>query len=377
VQIHGFASQGFLLSDRNNYLTMPTRRGSFALTDGGLNASLQVTSRLRVGAQVYSRNVGQLSNGRVYLDWALADYQFRDAIGVRVGKVKTVFGLYNDTQDVASLHTWALLPQAVYPLDLRSRTIAHLGGDVYGAINTDRWGRFNYTAYAGRASADPAGGYWYGLASYGLTTDRERGHMKGADLKWSAPLPGLLLGVSVLDSPVVFEGTSIVPGARFLSNSSLRSGMLSAQFTHNNWRVDYEQLRSSARTQFLAVVGPGMPARELPRTSSSWYLAAARRLHRHLEVGTYYAHYRPVSHEQAHAEAHANGLEPDEAAERIFDQAITLRLDFGQHWDFKAEGHFMNGYGDPSSFRGFYPQVNPMGLQDRTNLLVLRLGYSR
>jgi len=51
-------------------------------------------------------------------------------MGFRAGKVKTALGLYNDTQDAESLHTWALLPQALYPTDLRTSLIAHTGGDV-------------------------------------------------------------------------------------------------------------------------------------------------------------------------------------------------------------------------------------------------------
>jgi len=35
--------------------------------------------------------------------------------GVRGGKVKTVIGLSNDTQDYEFLNTFALLPQSVYP----------------------------------------------------------------------------------------------------------------------------------------------------------------------------------------------------------------------------------------------------------------------
>ena len=41
VQVHGFASQAFLASDNNNYLTMPTTRGGFAFTDFGGNISIQ------------------------------------------------------------------------------------------------------------------------------------------------------------------------------------------------------------------------------------------------------------------------------------------------------------------------------------------------
>ena len=56
VQVHGFASQGFTYSDKNNYPTIKTSQGSFAFTDGGVNISMPVSDKFRVGAQMYMRN---------------------------------------------------------------------------------------------------------------------------------------------------------------------------------------------------------------------------------------------------------------------------------------------------------------------------------
>jgi len=44
VQIHGFASRAFEVSDGNNYLTMSTRTGSFSFTDFGVNISAELTA---------------------------------------------------------------------------------------------------------------------------------------------------------------------------------------------------------------------------------------------------------------------------------------------------------------------------------------------
>jgi hypothetical protein len=163
VQIHGFASQGFVHTSGNNWLTMNTANvGSGEFTDAGVNASTQITDRFRVGAQVYDRNLGQLGRWHPSLDWAFADYRFKPWFGVRGGKVKTVLGLYNDTQDLDFLHTFALLPQSVYPTDLRDTTIAHLGGDVYGSIPLGkRLGTFFYTGYVGQRQDSQYDGYLY------------------------------------------------------------------------------------------------------------------------------------------------------------------------------------------------------------------------
>ena len=96
VQVHGFASQGFVYTNDNNWLTMNTSQGSAAWTDFGLNMSSEVTDRLRIGAQGYNRNLGQLGQYHPSLDWAFADYRFKSWFGLRGGKVKTTLGLYND-----------------------------------------------------------------------------------------------------------------------------------------------------------------------------------------------------------------------------------------------------------------------------------------
>jgi len=168
VEIHGFASQGFIYTDTNNWLTMNTSQGSGAFTDFGFNVSTSVTDKLHVGAQVYDRNLGHLGQYHPSLDWAVADYRFKSWFGVRGGKVKTTLGLYTDTQDLDFLHVFALLPQSVYPTDLRDATIAHQGGDVYGSLPLSHGlGGLAYTAYAGHRSDSIYSRWFYLLTQFG------------------------------------------------------------------------------------------------------------------------------------------------------------------------------------------------------------------
>jgi len=93
VQVHGWVSQGFVKTDDNNWLTMDTSSGSAGMTDMGLNMSMQIADNLRVGAQVYDRNLGELGQYHPSLDWAVVDFKPKPWLGFRGGKVKTVFGL--------------------------------------------------------------------------------------------------------------------------------------------------------------------------------------------------------------------------------------------------------------------------------------------
>ena len=81
IQIHGFASQGFVHTDDNNWLTMNTSGfGSGEFTDFGANASTEITDKLRIGAQLYDRNLGGLGQWHPTLDWALATYKFNPLV---------------------------------------------------------------------------------------------------------------------------------------------------------------------------------------------------------------------------------------------------------------------------------------------------------
>src|SRR6266849_2630511 len=234
VQAHSFASQGFAYSNQNNYLTMQTSRGSFNMTDLGFNVAMQVSDRFRVGAQLYSYNVGELGRYRPQLDWAVADYRLKDWFGIRGGKIKTALGLFNDTQAMEFLHTSALLPQSTYPIDQRGETIAHIGGDLYGNIPVRKLGDLSYTFYGGQRPSDLAGGVVYSLektqkveaiplalyipADYAHTVkvDSSTGRAYGADLRWNLPIKGLVAGASYLDVTLNVQGRMVANDATFL-----------------------------------------------------------------------------------------------------------------------------------------------------------------
>ena len=97
VQVHGFGTQGFIRTNDNNWLTMNTSGdGSGAFTDFGLNMGMQINPQLHIGGQFYDRKLGKLGDWEPLMDWAMLDYRPRPWLGFRVGKVKTVLGLFTD-----------------------------------------------------------------------------------------------------------------------------------------------------------------------------------------------------------------------------------------------------------------------------------------
>ncbi len=380
VQVHGFASQGFVHTNDNNWLTMNTAHfGSGQFTDFGGNATTQITDKLRVGAQIYDRELGQLGRWHPGLDWATLDFKFKPWLAFRGGKVKTVLGLYNDTQDLEFVHTFVLLPQGVYPTDMRDASLAHDGGDVYGTIALKkRAGKIIYTGYVGDQFQSIHGGYPYLLQMHGIYIDHSSGLTYGGDLRWKTPVKGLFGGFSYeenhvrntgqLNPSVALGGPDVMVPYWEQSNSQFTKQYY-GQYTRGNLRIDSEYRYfwrdfTIFNGQFLALIG-----------THGWYPSAAYRVDKWFEFGGYYSHFDENWIVTVPGQLEASS--ESDPSRHIYDKVITGRVDLNTHWYAKVEGHFMNGNaaGDnPMYPDGFYTQVNPQGLQPNTMGLVLKTG---
>jgi hypothetical protein len=364
VQFHGFASQGFIYSSDNNWLTMGTASGSGAMTDMGANVSMAVTDKLRIGAQVYDRNMGQLGQWHPTLDWAYADYRFTDWFGIRAGKVKTVSGLYNDTQDMDFLHPFALLPQGVYPTVIRELTIAHKGGDIYGHISLPHnGGSILYTAFAGERDDSKYGGYFYleQTPPPVLVLNSISALQYGGDLRWNTPVKGLLVGVSRFSESNQGDGVFNAGGGFMPYTQSSRADWANqfyGQYIHNKFEFDAEYRRSWIDELIYS------GAEEVQTNAKAWYVAGSYRVCRWMQVGAYYS-----------------DLNVDAPLETtsgyIHDKDVTVRFDANRYLNFKLEGHFMDGVGVPGVYPGgFFGMDNPNGLQPKTNAMVVKTNFN-
>jgi hypothetical protein len=376
IQTHGFVSQGFIHTDGNNWLTMNTNHvGSGEFSDFGANESTQLTNKFRIGAQIYDRNLGQLGRWHPSLDWAVAGYRFTRWFGIRGGKVKTTLGLYNDTQDLDFLRTFALLPQSVYPTDIRDATIAHVGGDLYGSFSLHHGlGDLSYTAYAGHRSDGIYSGYAYLASQFGVHYSTYGGLQYGGDLRWNTPLKGLLIGASRLDQDVAGKGAFINPlnpgaGSVPYSDPSKKdwTNQFYGEYAIGKLRIDSEYRR------FLHDQTVNGGILEIAEDIRGWYISGAYRVRRQLALGSYYSRYTITTGSTGPLAL----LFPDQTgtglpANHIYDKVITARVDLNRFWNVKLEGHFMNGYGSSIYPDGFYPQVNPEGFKPNTKALVIK-----
>jgi hypothetical protein len=320
VQTHGFVSQGFMLSTRNNYLAK-SKRGSAEFSEVGLNFTAPVTEQLRLGVQLFSRDLGPIGNYEVKADWFYLDYRFADWLGFRAGRIKLPFGLYNEINDVDSARVPILLPQSIYPTQSRDYLLAQTGGELYGRLDIGAAGALDYRAYGGTIYLDTqqTPGSPVTLLDLGVP------YVVGGRLLWEAPLDGLRLGGSVqalrLDT-VLLQGTTQIdwklPVVLWVASLEYALGDLLLSTEYSRWRI-------RSRSDHPEVI-PNMTLE-----SERGYVMASYRVSDWLQPGAYYSLWFPNTDDRKGREAQQHDL------------ASTLRFDVDEHWLFKLEGHYMVG----------------------------------
>lgn len=336
VQVHGFVSQGFILSAENEYLAK-SKRGSFEFTEAGINFTKQLTQSLRVGLQLFAHDLGPIGSYSPQLDWYYLDYRAWDWLGLRVGRIKMPFGLYNELNDIDVARVPILLPQSIYPVDHREFLFAQTGGEVYGDIRLGAAGALEYRAYGGTLFAEtpvpPAPGV--SVTDFGVP------YLYGARLLWSTPLQGLTAGVSgqavrfdadyVLDPAVLaaLQAAMVLPPEQeVLLPVEFRVTRWIASLTYAafDWDLTAEYSRWTGEFYSRA------PAVFPPHTvNERYYVMASYRVNSWFTPGLYYSGYFQDVEDRRGREAYQH------------DVAATTRYDLNAHWILKLEGHFMRG----------------------------------
>ncbi len=122
AQWHGFISQGAIKTSDNRFFG-DSENLSFDFTDIAFGINWRPLTRLHLSTQAIYRKAGKTSPDGIKLDYGIVDYNFinneRTGLGSRAGRVKNPYGFYNETRDVAASRPSILLPQSIYPDELR------------------------------------------------------------------------------------------------------------------------------------------------------------------------------------------------------------------------------------------------------------------
>jgi len=358
IQIHGYATQGFLYTTNNNILTTHSSDGSPAWTEAVLNIGAQPIPKLRIAVQGRFFALGNFGNS-ITLDWAAADYKVDDRFGVRFGKVKTPSGLFNDIQDIDPSYIWSLLPQSVYPINSRNSILAHYGGVAYGTLSEGgKLGKLEYRGWGGERQIGSGDGYLLAQTEAGLLLPNGvSGATYGAAVHWRTPLSGLMIGASDSKqsrwSPKITAGNGALTGTQ--SNAPFNEPNYFALYEKNKVMVaaEYGRIPLSLTIQFV-----GLPPGYQRIDARSWYAMASYKLTSKLSAGVYDS--QQVDHQA-----------PLGPARYSKDWTFSGRYDFSQYLYAKAEEHIING-----TAIGYDTDLNPTGLKPNTKLTILKAGVS-
>jgi hypothetical protein len=335
LQVHGFISQGFLLTSANNYLANSSQ-GSFEFTELGLNFTMLATDKLTLRLQIFSHDLGPSGDYRATLDWYSVDYHWQDWLGLRAGRVKLPFGLYNDSSDIDSARTAILLPQSIYPAQNRDFLLAQTGFELYGYRDLGAAGGLDYRFYGGTIFLDirPQPG------SPITAVDLNVPYVAGGRVLWAAPVEGLRLGGSL--QFLRLETHLLVPSStgQVAVNFPVMLWVASVEYTVRDLLLTAEYSRWRVRTESS---NPSMFPEGLT-FSERGYALASYRVNSWLQTGAYYSLLFPNVSRRGSLEG------------RQHDAALTLRFDINPFWLVKVEGHYMHGMaGLSSSLNGNQP----------------------
>lgn len=326
LDVHAFVSQGAILSTGNQYLAR-SKRGSLEFAEVGINFTTQLTDRLRLGLQLFAHDLGPIGNYGTRADWFYLDYRWRDWFGIRAGRVKVPYGLYNETSDIDAARVAILLPQSVYPITNRDYLLAQTGVEVYGYIDLARAGALDYRLYGGTIYIDPT-------TSPGIKTV-DVPYVAGGRLLWETPVSGLRAGASfqALRLTIFANLDPTMPGAPPVAiGASILLGVASAEFVRHDLAVaaEFSEWRTTVDDDVLAL----SPAAKKVTVSERGYVSTTYHVSRWLWPGAYYSFFFPDE---------ANATLGGPSADMQHDVAATLRFDINQYWIVKLEGHFEHG----------------------------------
>ncbi len=269
VQIHGFVSQGYYRTTQTGWYGDSGDSGSFEFTEVALNASAQPVDGLRVGVQLMARDFGNAGDNRVEVDWAFADWRAASRSGIKVGRFKMPYGLYNESRDLDFDHATVFLPQVVYLPQLRDYTLALNGGMVYGGTDLGGGGQLDGSLFGGSQNIREEGDLADYLSEVGsgetfssITIDL----IAGAELTWLTPVDGLRMRLSGVgfwnfESVGQSEGVQLQPGVYAdlditTTVDHFFSGIVSLEYQHAGLTLAAEYLREYGRSETEALAHP-------------------------------------------------------------------------------------------------------------------------
>ena len=336
-QVQGFAAQG-LIGSTNNYFFGDSRNSvSTEFTEAGIHGSWQPLDALRLSGQVLYRHAGESDQDGLRLDYAQADWHFYQTdvtqLGIKFGKVKLPYGLYNETRDVPFTRPGILLPQSIYVDNSRDLLLAAPGFFLHGA-SVQKYGAIDLLLGWVRPDFDSES------VEYVFLVRSRPGKLEGtgalgARLRWDLPTDTTLM-LTYADAKAEYKPGS--PDSLAAGNIRYRNLLVAVQQRLDTLTLtaEYGEPRGALR-DFVALP-------DSSRSAQAFYLQSEWRFHPEWELMLRYdAFYRDQDDKNGRRFQAATGL----PAHGMFirDWTLGLRWDVTPNLMLRTEYHHVNGTG--------------------------------
>jgi hypothetical protein len=363
-QVHGYAAQGFVLSQDNNFFGDSTD-GSFNYYEAGINAAVQVSPKLLVAAQAAVRDAGISDDGSGRLDYALVDYRLvseaTTQAGLRAGKVKNALGFYNETRDVVFTRPSILLP-SIYSDNQNQRSLVFTapGAQVYGGTFTGAHElSFSGTVNTERDVREPDERLLVQLpVPFDLRVDNS----------WNVQLMDSIDGgrwqFAYSHFSVQFRMTTDI---NLLGRFDVDADVFSARFNAERFTItaEYALVGNDNLVTLL-----GAPLLRQKVRADNGYLQAEYRIDPRWTVMTRMDSAYRNRHDRSGREFAAANPGADRRSQVSHDFTIGVHWSPDEHWGVWAEHHWINGTAS------LQPLENPPPVRDqRWSMLMLMAGY--
>lgn len=134
---HAFVSQGLVYTSDNNFAGSSDDSVSADFRELGLILGGALVEDVQLVAQILSRKMGEMHDGSPQLDYGFLNYEFLAgwdrSLGIKVGRIRSPLGFFNETRDAAQTRTSIILPQSIYMDRVRNLVFSRDGVQLFGS----------------------------------------------------------------------------------------------------------------------------------------------------------------------------------------------------------------------------------------------------
>jgi len=305
---NGVFTQGLFHTDDNSIYGPSEDDISLDFTELSLNGSYNLPKNFRIAGQTIYRHAGAGFDG-VDLDYLFIDAQPLNTEsmtgGVRLGRVKSFYGLYNEARDIAFTRPSIYLSQSIYrDVTLRQTMISAEGIHLYAFNYTDH-GQWNIELGYGFSTRDDD---LENVNAFGGTADVELDTGFSYRLQYVSNTGNFMVSYGALHSNDMMATTSVnvnalvptlpftVPPLDVVTDFSTALNILTLSYSFNTWTAiieytyneyDLEAPRISADATTLALLPPTISAL-IPAVedfeSEAYYFQLQKQLSRKVEA---------------------------------------------------------------------------------------------